>query len=242
MQYLKEAIDLKKLIRKVNHLQIQKESTVLNHKNSMFLFAGDKPLAELAMEAYSNEFVNATLLKYPQTTSFVMTDLSSTMVKDQKLSYWLYKGYHTGLDKGMVYYQPIEEQSLRKLGRLQFSNLESNIFLKHEAPEFEESSANAMETDEQIEGGKAIVFLVGNMDETRLLYDIQRLIFDSANNVQNHKSLSFKFTLNINRFGGKPSDAFKEKLKEIEKFTREIVALEYANTKFVFDLEESDLE
>ncbi len=237
MDYLKAALELKQIIRKVNHLQIQKESSVLEHKNSMFLFSEGKPYAELAMDEYSNEFVLATLSKYPKTTAFVMTDLSSTMVKDQKIFFWLYKGYHVGLDKGIVYYQPIEEQSLRKLGRLQFSNLEANIFLKHEAPDFEESSANAMESDEQIEGGKSIVFLVGNMEESRLLYDIERLIFESANNVQNHNGLSFKFTLNISRFGGEPSDAFKEKLKQIEKFAREKVALEYANAKFVFDLE-----
>ncbi|RKD90675.1 hypothetical protein [Mangrovibacterium diazotrophicum] len=237
MIYLKAALELKQLIRKVNHLQIQKESTVLDHKNSMFLFTGGKLLAEKAMDEYSNDFVLATLAKYPEATSFVMTDLATTDLKDRKLTYWLYKGYHVGLDKGMVYYQPIEEQNLRKVGRIQFSNLETNIFLLHQAPDFEESSANAMETDEEIEGGKAIVFLVGNMNETRLLYDIQRLIFDSANNVQNHKSLSFKFILNVSKFGGKSSDDFKKKLNEIELFTRDKVAAEYANARFVFDLE-----
>ena len=238
MIYLKAALELKQLIRKVNHLQIQKESTVLEHKNSMFLFAEGKLLSERAMDEYSNEFVQATLAKYPQATSFVMTDLATTELKDRKLTYWLYKGYHIGLDKGMVYYQPIEEQNLRKVGRIQFSNLETNIFLKHQSPDFEESSANAMESDEVIEGGKAIVFLIGNMDETRLLYDIQRLIFDSVNNVQNHKSLSFKFVLNVSKFGGKPSDDFKTKLREIELYTRDQVAAEYANAQFVFDLEE----
>ncbi|WP_163717696.1 hypothetical protein [Mangrovibacterium lignilyticum] len=238
MNYLKAALELKQLIRKVNHLQTQKESTVLEHRNSMFLFFSDKPLVELKMAEFSNEFVLSTLAEYPEAYAFVMTDLAATMVKDQKLTYWLYKAYHVGLEKGMVYFQPIEEQSLIKKGRLQYSNMEENIFLKHVAPDFEESSANAMETDEQIEGGKSIVFFVGNMNEPRLVYDVQRLIFDTLNNVQNHKNLNFKFILNISRFGGKPTDDLQKQLKDIERFTKKELAKEYPNTRYVFEIQQ----
>ncbi|WP_372775196.1 hypothetical protein [Mangrovibacterium sp.] len=237
MDYLKSALELKQLIRKVNHLQTQKETSVLAHRNSMFLFSGSHLIAEQVMAEFTNEFVQKTLAVYPNATSFVMTDLAATKVKEKTLTYWLYKGYHTGLEKGMVYYQPIDEQSLNKIGRLQYSNLEDNIFLKHSAPDFEESSANAMETEEQIEGSKSIVFFIGNMDETRLLYDIQRVIFDTLNNVQNHKNLNFRFILNITRFGGKTTTEFLAQLKDIEHFVKKELEREYPNVRYVFDLE-----
>ena len=179
----------------------------------------------------------AVLQQYPTTKAFVITDMAAMPVKEHMLTYWLYKGYHQGMEKGMVYFQPIDQQSLQKQGQLQYSNLEENIFLKHAGPDFEESSCNAMETDEEIEGGKSIVFLIGNMDESRLLYDIERLIVDSANNVQNHKSLSFKFILNINKFGGLPSNDFLGRLNVIEKFAKEQISAEYGNTRFIFELE-----
>jgi hypothetical protein len=237
MQYLEAAIELKKLIRKVNHLQMQKEITVLSHKNSMFLFSDDKSLVEVTMNEFTDDFVNAVLSQYPATKAFVMTDMATMNVKEQKLTYWLFKGYHRSLDKGMVYFQPIDELSLHKMGRLQYSNLEENIFMRNTEPDFEESSCNAMEPEEQVEGGKSIVFLIGNMDENRLLYDIERLIIETVNNVQNHKSLSFKFILNITKFGGLPSNDFLARLTAIEKFTREEVTAEYGNTQFIFDLE-----
>lgn len=237
MHYLEAALELKKLIRKANHLQVQKELSVLDRRNSLFLFEGDKLLAEVNMLEYSNEFVTQTLEKYPKATAFVMTDLASMMVKDHKVTYWLYKGYHVDVEKGMVYYQPIEEQSLKKIGRLQFSNTEANIFLKYSAPDFEESSANAMESDEEIENGKCIVFLMGNMNQERLVYDIQRLIFDSASNVQNHKSLNFKFILNISVFNGNASADFTRKVKDIEEYTKKELKKEYPNCSFQFDLE-----
>ncbi|PTN08012.1 hypothetical protein [Mangrovibacterium marinum] len=237
MQYLEAAIELKKLIRKVNHLQMQKETTVLSHKNAMFLFLNDKSLLEVTMKEFTNDFVNAVLDQHPETRAFVMTDMAAMDLKGQKLTYWLFKGYHRGMEKGMVYFQPIDELSLQKNGRLQFSNLEENIFLRHQAPAFEESSCNAMETEEQQEGEKSIVFLIGNMDENRLLYDIERLIVDTASNVQKHKSLAFKCILNISKFGGLPSNDFLERLNAIEKFTRQEVAAEYGNCRFSFELE-----
>jgi len=237
MKYLEAASELRKLIRKVNQLQLQKESTVLAHRNCMFLFMEDNALVELDMKEYSNEFVKSSLERYPQVKAFVMTDLASMQVKDQAITYWLYKGYHRDMDKGMVYFQPIDEQGLQKKGSLQYSNLESNIFLPFTAPDVEESSANAMETDEQIAGGKSIVFLIGNMNEDRLLYDIQRLMLESASNVQNHKSISFKFIMNVSKFGGAASAEFRQKLTAIENYAFKVMAVEFPNVRFEFDLE-----
>ena len=237
MDYLEAALELKLLIRKVNHLQIQKESTVLGHKNSLFLFRGSKPLAELPMTEFTNEFVNSALSQYSETTALVMTDLTSMMLKDRQLTYWLYKGYHIQLEKGMVYFQPIDEQSLTKQGRLQYSNLESNLFFKLNAPDCEESTCNAMETDVQEEGAKHIVFFIGNMNEERLLFDVQRLIFDTLSNVQNHKNIRFYFILNISKFGSHPSGAFLEQLKVIDNFTAKYLVPEYPNASFQFDIE-----
>ena len=237
MRYLQAAHTLKQMIRHVNHLQVQKESSVRSHCNSMFLFSNGKPFVELEMTTYTDEFVQLALDKYPETTAFVMTDLASVMVRDRKLTYWLYKAYHVELEKGLVYYQPIDESSLVKIGSLQYSNLEQNIFFKVSSPDFEESSTNAMETDSEEEGTKSIVFLVGNFNEERLSYDIQRLIVESASNVQNHKGLKYHFIINITKFREKPSAEFLKELRSIEKYTTKYLLADYPNVRVSFDLD-----
>lgn len=237
MQYLQAAHTLKQLIRHVNHLQVQKEPSVRSHCNSMFLFSNGKPFVELEMTTYTDEFVQSALEKYPETTAFVMTDLASMIVRDRKLTYWLYKAYHVELEKGLVYYQPIDENSLVKIGSLQYSNLEQNIFFKVSAPDFEESSTNAMETDSKEEGTKSIVFLIGNFSEERLSYDIQRLIIESTSNVQNNRGLKFHFIFNISKFREKPSDGFLKELRTIEEYTTKHLLADYPNVRVSFDLD-----
>lgn len=237
MQYLQAAHTLKQLLRHVNHLQIQKEPSVRSHCNSLFLFSHGKPFVELEMTSFTNSFVELALEKYPEAEALVMTDMATMMVRERPLTYWLYKAYHVGLEKGMVYYQPIDESSLAKIGSLQFSNLEPNIFFKFEAPKVEESSVNALESESDEEGVKRIVFLIGHFDEERLLFDIQRLIFDSASNVQNHKGLKFQFVLNISKFKEKPGDDFRLKLQTIQDYLPEFLSADYPNVRVSFDLE-----
>lgn len=239
MQYLQAAHTLKQLIRHVNHLQTQKEPSVRSHCNSLFLFSHGKPFVELEMTSFTNKFVELALEKYPETEALVMTDMAKMMVRERELTYWLYKAYHAGLEKGMVYYQPIDENSLSKIGNLQFSNLEANIFFKPDIPETEESSVNALEGESPEEGVKLIVFLVGHANEERLLYDIQRLIFDSVSNVQNHKGLKFHFVLNISKFREKPGDIFIHKLQTIQDYVPEFLTTDYPNVTISFELEHS---
>ncbi|WP_163326141.1 hypothetical protein [Draconibacterium mangrovi] len=237
MEYLKAAIELKKYIKEINQQIIGKELSQKN-PNIMFVKFSDGSVNELNITEFTNDFVSATLASFPGSESFIITDLATMSAQGQQLTYWLYKGYNNKTENGLVYFQVIDKDTLMPKGELQFSNLEKNIFYEIYAPDFEESSSNAMETDEEIKGKKSIVFLVGNMNEERLLHDIQRLIVDTINNVQRHSGLNFHFILNISKFNGEPSEDFKNRIKEIEHYTNEFVTSEYPNTEFVFDIEE----
>ncbi len=237
MEYLKSAIELKKYIKEINQLIIGNESSRKN-PNIMFIKLSDGSVEEVKMTEYTNDFVSATLASHPDSESFIITDLATMNVQGQELTYWLYKGYNNQIDNGLVYFQVIDKDTMMPKGELQFSNLEKNIFYEIEAPDFEESSNNAMEPDEEIKGKKSIVFLIGHMNEQRLVYDIQRLIVDTVNNVQRHSGLDFHFILNISKFNGVPSVDLKNQIKKIEQYTNEFVAAEYPNSEFVFDIEE----
>lgn len=239
MQYLQSAYSLKQLIRHVNRLQLQKEPSVRWHCNSLFLFTNEKPFVELEMTSFTNEFIESALEKYPEASALVMTDLATMQVRDRALTYWLYKAYYVGLEKGMVYYQPIDKTNLSKIGSLQFSNLEPNIFLPFAVPKIEESSVNALESEADEEGVRKIVFLVGHWDEGRLLYDIQRLILDSASNAQKHKGLKFHFVFNISKFREKPREAFSRELQFITNYIPEFLSSDYPNVAISFDVEAS---
>ncbi len=236
MEYLQASLELKKLIKEKNELILSRK-TIPGKFNFMFVNKSDGELVELDMASYTNEFVLQTLSEFPESKSFVITDVATMDVKGKQLTYWLYKAYHFEVEKGLVYYQLVDKDTFEPVGELQFSNLEDNIFYKVSAPEFEESSNNAMEADVEIPGKKSIVFLIGNMDESRLLFDIQRLIFETVNNVQRHTTLDFHFIVNVSKFNGTPSPDFLKKVKAIEDFTKEYVTPEYPNAEFVFDIE-----
>lgn len=235
MEYLEAAIDLKHLIEQANTMLLEKNHSFLKNKNLMFLKENVTDLNTIQMDEFSNEFVYSTLHQNKQAKAFVMTDLSAMMVKTQKMTYYLYKGYHKLIEKGLVFYQVINENTLDPIGGLQFSNLEKNIFYEVKAPDFEESSSNAMEPEKQIEGEKSIVFFIGNLNEERLVYDIQRLIFDTVNNLQKHKRLKFHFIINISKFNGKPSPELFQQVDAIKTFTNTRLKSEYPNSDFVFE-------
>ena len=121
---------------------------------------------------------------------------------------------------------------------MSFSNLEDNIFYQVPTQEGEESSCNAIETDENTVKEPSIAFLIGHMNEDRLLYDIQRLILETANNVQKHKGRFFKFTLQVTVFGKKPSEEFKQKLQIIHQKVDQDIKHHFENSSFIFALEE----
>ncbi|WP_321286153.1 hypothetical protein [uncultured Sunxiuqinia sp.] len=237
MKYLKASIELKKLIEQTNELCLTKNCPVLNQRNFIVLKSDGGEEREIKMKEFSNEFLQTILEENRNSKAFVFTDLAATMVKDQKLTYFLYKGYHSEIEKGLVWFQAINGETAEPTGNLQFSNLEENVFYSVSTPDFEESTSNAMETDEQIEEGKSIVFIIGNHNEERLLHDIQRLIFDTVNNVQKHQGLKFKIILNINKFNGKPTAYFLKQLDFIKEYTHTSIQSEYPNCEFVFDLE-----
>ena len=237
MKYLKASIELKKLIEQTNELCLKKNCPVLKERNFIVLKSDSGEQHEIKMKEFSNEFLQTILEENKNSKAFVFTDLAATMIKDQKLTYFLYKGYHSEIEKGSVWFQAINEETSEPTGELQFSNLEENVFYSVSAPYFEESTSNAMETDEQIEGGKSIVFIIGNLNEERLLHDIQRLIFDTVNNVQKHQGLKFKIVLNITKFNGEPTADFLKKLELIKEYTHTSIQPEYPNCEFVFDLE-----
>ena len=238
MEYLKAAVSLKSLIKETNSDLLQKTEDIADKPNQMWVKTGMESTHKVVMDTFSNDFVNTTLDGLGKSEAFVMTDLATMNVNGKELTYLLYKGYHSKLEKGIVFYQLIDEGTYNPVGSLQFSNMEENIFYTVDVPQIEESSCNAMETDKVIENGKSIVFFIGHMDELRLMYDIQRLIFDTVHNVTKHQKLSFDFIIHIARYGGKPSRKLKEQVKAIEAFTQKHVYPEYPNVTFEFTYEQ----
>ncbi|GAF05371.1 hypothetical protein [Saccharicrinis fermentans] len=235
MTYLEAAIILKKMVKKANLLLLEENMNDLHTKNKLLLRSNFGNEVDLEMDAFTNEFVTTTLKQY-ESEAFVITDFVSNQQKDQEIHYFLYKGYSKYFDKGLVYFQLVNKENLQPLGGLEFSNLEDNIFYLTEAPDYEESSCNAIETKENTAKKPSIAFLIGHMNEERLLFDIQRLIYDTANNVQKHKNRQFKFTLQIDKFGGQLSENFMHELNKIRTVLENNFAIEYPNTTFLFEI------
>ncbi len=232
MNYLQNALSLIDFIQRTNESLLKEADLLQSCPNRMWLKRGDGSVQNIEMDEFSNDFVVATLQSSGPAESFIITDRASMDVKGKEFNYILYKAYHMANEKGVVFYQGIDNNS--PVGTLQFSNMEDNIFFPLKAPEGEESSCNAMETDKSSTDGKHIVFLIGHYDEKRLVYDIQRLIFDTVNNVTRHPKLNFLFTLQINLFEGTPSEVFTKRMEFIEDFTKQKVCREYPNTSFDF--------
>ncbi len=237
MNYLESAVSLKKLISNTNHKMLQKNNKSLVERNLMIIRTNFGKEIEVKMDSFTNDFVSKQLAEY-ESESFVITDIVSTVQDGQELTYFLYKAYHHLFHKGLVFFQLINKETMAPIGKLEFSNIEDNIFYKVSEPDFEESSCNAIETAENTAKNPCIAFLIGNMNEERLLFDINRLIYETANNVQKHKNRHFKFHLQISVFGGKPSEEFLKNIDEIKGTTDKIIKPAYPNSTFIFDLEE----
>jgi len=240
MKYLKAAISLLSLINETNESLLSNIEKLAQSLNYMFIKTSDNNTKEVQMVAFSNEYVNIALKDTPQSQAFVMTDIATMDVKGKKLTYLLFKGYHSEIEKGMVFYQVINKETFAPIESLQFSNVEENIFYQIITPEKEESSCNAMETDKVIKGGKSIVFFIGHMDEDRLVYDIQRLIFDTANNIKKHPKLQFEFIINIAKYGGKPSKQLMDEVQSIDEYIQKHFYPEYPNAQFKFEFEQDE--
>lgn len=236
MDYLEASVFLKTLIKNTNSKLLKVNSNGLVEKNKMIIRTNFGKEIDIKMDSFTNEFVKKTISEY-DSEAFVMTDLVSADNDGKEFTYLLYKGYHKIFDKGLVYFQLVNKKTLKPIGELEFSNLEDNIFYKINAPDFEESSCNAIESDENTVKEPCIVFLIGHMNEERLIYDINRLIFDTANNVQKHKNRHFKFYLQVSVFGKKPSPDFITKINSIKESLHKTFAPAYPNTTFIFDLD-----
>ncbi len=237
MIYLEAAIHLRKLIDKANQHLLETNNEGLKEKNNMLIRTNFGSEELVQMDSFSNNFVVTTLKEYANSEACVITDLVSMMQDGKELTYYLFKAYHSKFDKGLVYFQLIDKETLKPIGKLEFSNIEDNIFYFIESPKTEESSCNAIETDENTAKNPCIAFLIGHMDEDRLLYDIQRLIFETANNVQKHKNRKFKFFIQINRFGGKPSPEFLANIDALKELYQKKFKKVYPNSDFIFELD-----
>ena len=238
MEYLKAAVSLRNMIGDANTQFLKDRERAAETPNRMLMESSDGNRRSIVMDAYSNEFVNGALENAGCVQAFVVTDLAGMTVNGKEMTYILYKGYHALIEKGLVYYQIVDEGTLNPKGPILFSNMEDNIFFTVDEPESEESSCNTMETDKVVEKGKSIVFFIGHMDEDRLTYDIQRLIFDTVNNVTKHPKLKFEFIIQIARYGARLSEELKERVRAIDSFTREHVRPAYPNSTFEFTYEE----
>lgn len=236
MDYLEAAVVLKNLLIKCNKEFLIKNKGELVNKNEMLVRSNFGKEIGINMDAFTNEFVTKTIKEY-ESEAFVMTDFVSMMQDGKELNYFLYKGYSRYFDKGLVYFQLVNKETFEAIGELEFSNLEDNIFYSVESPEFEESSCNAIETSENTTKKPCIAFLIGHMNEDRLLFDIQRLIYDTANNVQKHKNRQFKFIIQIDKFGGDASRNFLTQLDKIKQSLTQTFAPTYPNCEFVFAMD-----
>ncbi len=236
MSYLESAVVLKKLIANTNHKMLQLNKNELVTRNLMLIRTNFGKEAEVKMDAFTNEFVTKSLGEY-ESEAFVMTDFVTTTQQGQELSYFLYKGYHHLFHQGLVFFQLVDKNTFKPIGKLEFSNIEDNIFYKVKFPDFEESSCNAIETKENTAKNPCIAFLIGNMNEERLLFDINRLIYETANNVQKHKNRHFTIHLQISKFGGALSQKFLSDIEDIKNDVEKYIKPNYTNSTFIFDIE-----
>ncbi len=238
MEYLKAAISLRTFLWETNFTLRQYIDEIKTKPNKMWLKTYDDQLEKIDMEEFSNEYVKNILKRMGNVEMFLVTDIANMDVNGKELFYLLLKGYHSRIEKGMVFYQVIDRDSYEPSGFLQFSNLEDNIFYTTDAFKGEESSCNAMETDKSKDDNKSIVFFIGHLDEERLFYDIQRLIFDTVNNVARHPKIQFDFIISVARYGGSPSMELLEKVQALDLFIKEKVHPEYPNASFTFTFEQ----
>lgn len=238
MDILKSASELKKLIIYTNKLLLSKNKGKLVQKNCIVVKNKNSHAIDSEMSSFTNSFVQQTIEKNSNCEAFVISDIAQMDVKGKKISYFLYKGYHNLIDKGLVCYQLIDENTFEPTGNLQFSNSEENIFFNIKQPKIEESSCNAIETKNHTKEKPEIAFIIGHVNKERLLYDIQRLIIDTANNVSKNQDTYFKFIIQVSLFNSNDTTKLMPEINEIEKQTKKHISPLYTNTSFVFELGE----
>ncbi len=234
MQYLQATIQLRKNIEEINAYYLKHTDASVRN---MHLFSSDNEELVLELTEFTNEKVQEALQAHPDKDFLVISDFVEMENKGQQLTYFLYKAYHRHLEKGLVFYQLIDKESRQPIQGVQFSNTEADIFYPLAENPVEESSCNAIETKDNTPAKPEIAFLIGHMDEARLLYDIERLIVETACNVAKHEKLNFRFILRISVFGAKPSADIEEKIEAIQKLTREGFTPLFPNAHFFFELE-----
>lgn len=238
MSYIQAAIVLNKLVTVTNQSISSDNLITQESPNYLFINSAQKTV-QLKMKSFTDDFIKEQINQQPQCHSIVFTNLVTTIIQGKELSYILYKCYHKHMDKGFVYYQTVNKESLQPVGDLQFSNQEENIFFNLPEPDFEESSCNALEAKGSTAENKKIVFLIGNMNEERLLFDIERLIVTTLYNTCKHPTLKFHFIINIAKFGGDIDNSFDQKLMPVKKETQTLLA-GFPNITFAFEYAEQD--
>ena len=233
MDYLETAVALKQLIAKTNEVLLDKNKGELTVPNKMLVRTNFGNVIETTLGAFTNVSVRDALKEY-ESEAFVITDFVATEQQGQELSYFLYKGYSRVFDKGLVFFQLVNKETFEPVGKLEFSNIEDNIFYEVIGPKHEESSCNALETKDNTAKNPCVAFLISHMNEERLLYDINRLIFETANNVQKHKNRNFKFIIQIDKNGGELSEQFKVEIDKMAQSLEKNFKPEYPNCEFVF--------
>lgn len=236
MKYLQETQALEKFITEINEQVIKDKLIDSSLPNHLFLKSENKS-SHLKMERFADDYILEQINSMPKCTFLVFTNLVSTQIKGNVLTYFLYKGYSKLTEKGFVYYQVVHNDTLSPLGELLFSNFEDNIFFKSLAPDFEESSCNVIEAAESTATNKKIVFLIGNLNEERLLFDIEHLIVTTAFNSKRHSAFTFHYLLSISIFGHKISDDFTMKLENIKTACNALVE-NSSHLKFSFEYTE----
>ena len=237
MEYLEAAIILKRLISKTNSLLLKEYTSGIMNKNIMLIRSNFGNEIEVNMKSYTNQVIKTHLEEYANSEAFVISDFVSAMQDGKLCNYFVYKGYGALFDKGLVFYQFINNQNFQPIGKLEFSNLEQNIFYDVDEPKIRASKCCALETDENTAKNPSVAYLIENENEDRLLFDIQKLIYETANKVQKHKKRHFKFYIKINKFIDNTSPGFFLKLDNLQYSLTKEFNNEYPNCTFIFTTE-----
>lgn len=238
MDYIKAAAALKQLIKFTNSHLTESNKIAFDQPNLIVLKTLSDPPSINYLNEFTNDAVKKAVSEAHNCSLFVITDVATMNIKGKKLTYYLYKGYHKMLEKALVFFQPISESTFLPIGNLQFSNIEPNIFFETSAPNYEESSCNALETKNHSKEKPEIAFLIGHTHIKRLTYDIQRLLIDTVNNVSKNPQTNYKFIIQASLFGAKENDGLQNALSNIESDTKKYIEPEYTNAKFQFEIGE----
>ena len=236
MDYFKAAVILNQLIKSTNNKLLAQYKTGIVEEKQMAIRSNFGKIIYQSVSKTNLEFVKKNIEEF-NSEAFVISDFIISHSNNSEMTYFIYKGFHKLIDKGLIFYQLVDKYNLNPIGDLQFNGFEENIFYTVDAPNFKECTYEVLERDENTIKAPSIDFMIVYKVEERLIYDLQRLIFKAANNALKHKKCMYKFHVRITALDSKISSQFIAEVEAISKTLQQILAPEYPNSTFIFELD-----